>query len=1575
MPSELDKLVNPEEEQESTKDTYWSEFDKAVANEKLAQEKNNHELNVIDWAGTKQRELYSSPVYRNEWFDTQGTEPIASPGMGGAFMQGLTFNREDLFGQWGEGLPPTSMGESISSFTGSMVPLVASFLAMRYPLGYAIAAQEATGLLGRIGVEVGAGLVTDVGAELVNPSDTVEQSVGLIALGVAAGTFLPGNISNYDNLIKMVSKVNDRGVFIDIAKEGKNVVESTIAEQVAKQETFDLTPKILKPSQFKTDVGKNAVNDSPTQGTATIRAFNDLTESWVARSEQVSKELMDELDGFPVVLNKTDDALSIDPQTAAVGHGARIVDNTTKSFIDKTGGLTDFELPGVMQRIDEADIPFYDKEIIKEKIQVLNKEAWVEGTPDKYTTRVIDHMAEGVNTNDEYIYNSVDDLVSELRTTGDNLNNKLRPYTTPKQAEKYLAKLDEIESKLNDLPNSDKELIKLRGDLDTVIAHLKDPNIEFNVPPGFSKSGEIQRLFNNLTKASHIYKDRPDILEAQLDALASLAKTQDEALVAEFRQTMSELERYKAASEESSVDRVLNDIREGETPDIDTLNIYNKAKTKLKEQLKTEDPQYQSYDQLKFSPGSENAQVLAQLDQQLEQQANELLGGTWEQVKPFINDNRGNPNKIADNVVRARAASGDPQANDYILFENSQKNDVVFHSANPGIDAIAEPSAGGRSVKDVERITLEGVDLEGVTPDIAADRLELGDNFFARSLSDFKTRVDVYINKLRKIGDEAGASILRKVNQVANESVWDHRTFIGRVADLNDERNAMTSEWDKLGITEQMLEQIDSVSEQANTFIREAPEYNQGLDEALQYIDEWRAQQSDDVRKAYDKFRALEDKKFNEVSSFIDSMNKKYGLDIKKPRYRPGYIHFVYDGDWLFHIKNEHGDWKLPISTKTDLAKSLNELIERGENLEGVQFKIEPRWATDVEDFTIADSALKDGSAFGIDMSDLKDMYATHGKFKSDDVIDVVFGALRGRSLGLESRKKALRDSIAISDRLHTRYIHMLEPSIKLQQAVNTLDKAGFATLSKEMKLWANDMLGKSRNMEKAIDSHLTWVHKAIDSIPGARYTADSLGLRKGGRPLRTGIGLLATTGRMLSIGFNPMTALIQLTQGLTNVAPLAGSKNFFNGWRNLKLFVTEPRWKRLAQRANIQLKQVDGGLDTVRNEVTSSGWGSIGTRNISKPRLSQSRLERGVDLAEHYSMMPFNAVENRQRLASLYAFVKDGEDMAKRIKDGNIGKESKYTILQDIAEVNGKTVDDPEVLDQYALKMLDKLQFDFDTPGIAAIANNPLFKLPLQFKTYFMQEMEFLMGRKLPLTPAERFKSLAVFFGLGGMAGLPFVEDVDTIATKIFGKSPMLWMYANAPEVVVAGFPALANMNMAPLINAGGTRSMNIMPGFGGVLSSKLSRAKKEYETGSKDLLGAILGTNSMARNFVEAIQMYKYGAVYAPGGQTVLREGGTVAAVGEALGIQTYDNSALNALRLRKYKMQQDLNAKRRRDKETILNSDNEYQKGRELGYTRDEVKEWIKDRKKGVSTGNVSKEVDALVADTENKIMGRF
>ena len=209
--------------------------------------------------------------------------------------------------------------------------------------------------------------------------------------------------------------------------------------------------------------------------------------------------------------------------------------------------------------------------------------------------------------------------------------------------------------------------------------------------------------------------------------------------------------------------------------------------------------------------------------------------------------------------------------------------------------------------------------------------------------------------------------------------------------------------------------------------------------------------------------------------------------------------------------------------------------------------------------------------------------------------------------------------------------------------------------------------------------------------------------------------------------------------------------------------------------------------------------------------------------------------------------------------------------MLNDIGAELGKRIDHADVLDEYAVRIMKKTNFDFDITGLSEIARNPLLKPFAQFKTYFFKEIEFLMGG-VPLSAKERFISLGMFGAIGGMFAIPGADEIDQWSTSIFGISPKVWVMNNMPEVFGAGLGATIGLDFSQKANIG-TLSRALSPeGIWGVAPSKAAYQYKQYAKGNLSATDAFLGSFSVMKGIGQAIELQSTGRVSDQYDQTLV-------------------------------------------------------------------------------------------------------
>jgi uncharacterized protein Yka (UPF0111/DUF47 family) len=971
--------------------------------------------------------------------------------------------------------------------------------------------------------------------------------------------------------------------------------------------------------------------------------------------------------------------------------------------------------------------------------------------------------------------------------------------------------------------------------------------------------------------------------------------------------------------------------------------VTDSLQRKLKGHLGTLDPELQTQldqvdAQLPYLAPAEAAPIVNQIEGALNQKAQELL------ANPMIA--REFADKVSDPHIKNLLTSYHALAGDAMAV-----SEVKHIARNPG-QRINESITNNLRDNKTRVDSPDGpVNPVAPTADQAFDHAKVGNNPFLRYL---ESPITYMTNLVKSAPDSAKVYIQRALDGM-KFLAERRRSYLQLVAKTNKELDEMFTRWRSQGTTkyEVVIRTIDDIGRKADDMIRDGKSPEK-IDEA---IAAHLAKQDDFVRGEYNQYRSWMDKMRDDYNTAIDRMNERFGTDLEHIKYRPGYIPFIYDGQWKVSVitGKDHAQ-TLMVNNNEELAKGLQELIERGSITSSVKsLRIEPKWADALDDFDAASSLMKDGQAWEINTQDLIKQFELRGAFDSDTIGNVLFGSINPRNMGLESLRKKTEEALAISTRLGHRFTEMSEPALELRRAAQDLDKMNLRPVADDVRSYANEVMGRSGDLERRVDHFMGSVFEHLFNFGPSRAVLEGMGIHNNGRVVRNTANMFNFMGRMLTIGFNPMTAMIQWLILPTNVGPVLGWNNIRKGLRNVPRFTRPGRWHRLAQRAGINIKD-SGGVRSWFDTDNLGGSGFGMQERIRKPKTLMSRAEQFQDSADYYSMWMFNESENMIRSASLYAGVLDAQQRGAKLLKGKSKLTHQDKRLQRIADKLGRTVDDEAVHDEYALEMMFDLNFDFDVTGLNRFARNPFTKVAAQFKTYFFQEMEFLLGRKMELSAAERFQSLAMFTAFGGLMAMPFAEDLDNLVTWATGKSPKLWMYENMPDVMIAGLPAMGGVNFSNQVSLGGARTLSPLTDLAdwkqGVFLSKMWGAYTKVNAGRASIPEALLRSNSMMNKMLNAKEMWETDRVLSPGGTRTVAKGGKMEALMMGMGLSTFENQELMDL----YTIGNSLNRveKRKRTslRKEIVHSKDPYKKARELGVPAKDVSAWLKgSRKEGL------------------------
>jgi hypothetical protein len=193
-------------------------------------------------------------------------------------------------------------------------------------------------------------------------------------------------------------------------------------------------------------------------------------------------------------------------------------------------------------------------------------------------------------------------------------------------------------------------------------------------------------------------------------------------------------------------------------------------------------------------------------------------------------------------------------------------------------------------------------------------------------------------------------------------------------------------------------------------------------------------------------------------------------------------------------------------------------------------------------------------------------------------------------------------------------------------------------------------------------------------------------------------IGLQA----MLKLGANPMSAFVNLTQTLTNTAPLVGTRRTVAGIREAGKFLHAgmPGGMDINGAEYQFLKELvdEAGIEFMpAKQLAGVGWADqIGKK---APKMGRTLLGQGFDTAQYYSMYLFNGAERINRISSLFAGYRHAID--------------------DLGMAEGAAR-------EFAKDIVVKTQFLYTTQAMPMFMKGPVARVLFQFKPFLVNQVSF---------------------------------------------------------------------------------------------------------------------------------------------------------------------------------------------------------------------------------------------------------
>lgn len=661
----------------------------------------------------------------------------------------------------------------------------------------------------------------------------------------------------------------------------------------------------------------------------------------------------------------------------------------------------------------------------------------------------------------------------------------------------------------------------------------------------------------------------------------------------------------------------------------------------------------------------------------------------------------------------------------------------------------------------------------------------------------------------------------------------------------------LTSVESKYGkdMSEAGLKFIDSASQIANKLIDEGQSY-EAVESA---VTELVRKQPEPIQRIYNEFRSIADWILDTVNKGIREHNEfvkatGIGKTIPEITRRPAWIPFIYEGNFILKVSSPEGKllYYDIIKDKQQAVSSLRDFFRKYPDANGI-VTLEPRFFNWRDEADFMRPIMKDiDIVTGRNAREIKKLLID-GKLTPDNITNVFFSSLLPRTLNLEGRRLPTLKALMINATAGLRFGNYLTLVERGMHYHNLLKEHGLKQFADFIKVYVDDILGRSRHNEEKLEELLKTVVESAYKIPFLRNLLTAFGVTPESRVTRSLVNGLTFLGRLYTIGLNPATTLVNQTLYLINVVPVVGWKNAVYGIRHLPS----------AFRKGSELYELihESGI-----KLTTGGLGM--KEFVLQPDILTTRVSRAVDKLDEFIMWGFNKSEELVRGATLVSAYNQGKQLAKKLAEGKLPETWQEKLLKDIADIKKMRVDSKEVIKEYAKRVTEKTNFVYDVTDLPEIMRHPLTRPFMQFKAFMTKQLEFWFGSKL--SARERVMSLGMFLTLAGLMGTPLTM-LDSISRSLYGFSPAWFIRQHLPEWIVYGLPAVAGIDLSGRMNVGEFNFFFNMDNILGIAPARLLKALYYKTLGQTDKAGE-LATPNFLRILDDAVELLSTGEIRNP-------------------------------------------------------------------------------------------------------------
>ena len=1039
---------------------------------------------------------------------------------------------------------------------------------------------------------------------------------------------------------------------------------------------------------------------------------------------------------------------------------------------------------------------------------------------------------------------NIDEALTEFVRKIDTVETKFRAQLGPNSnIDDAIKNLDEIIEKTKDLEKTRftaPRIGQIKEEINNVVEELlDDPEKLFSTE--FPTTAEFSQVMKFLT--SNLTEDfNTKQFQKLASELGTVAKKASSNKISD--EVVKDIERISTVfseGEELALKEIDAALRSSDPTAIDNLSDLSKG-TVTRFFVKFVEGQS---DELLFDIGSRNFRLEAAslIEQQVKTTDPRLLNQIESQLKQlradFIDDVLSNPQTIEQ------------------FF--SSTSDTAFQRLGLLFKGLAGDKEAIKEIRHIDRVSDLTVEHNLLSNQAFANLNKAvgGEINIGQHLEDVRTipawrRWAVSADRLVK---NINIPILTNAYESLLDSQLVHERFVRE--GLRPLMNSLVKEFNK--VPKKFQQQASNVIRQVDT--RASELIDEGADNPTiqKAIDDLVNGQPDEVKNLYNIYRKTADDALDYFNSHIRQYNRTFGLKgddaIKEVERRPGWFPHLWDSDYRIKIIDDVEGEKIigHANNNREAVKILSKYKNDNPSFTG-RLVLEPRiMATPVDDLnTLPLSINETDRLYSISADELRKAF-DKGEVRPETIQQLVFGNRFNRSSNLDDFITDPLRSLELYLHSGAKFSHYLVPLRKMKLASKFLDESTGADnvvlkdYGNYFRSLANSAVGRRGNLEQSVDAVLGSAIKSLNEVPVLGGVMKTLGFGPNTRPSRAVNQALLTFGRFATIGFNPSTAIINMSILATNVAPIMGGSRLFNasikfGKRSVR---KNPRYKNLFDRAGLNI--IEGGA--ALQDITTS------------PTILQSRANKLREWTDAKSMWAFNKTENAARSITLIAARDEADTIAAKLAAGKTVKGRKGQLYQAAADKLGLNVADDAVKDQFALDIMRETNFNFNKAALPSVFRVGPLQPFLQFKTYLTKEMEFLfdLGKNDKVALA---KTMGMFGMLGGIFGIPGANMLDVGSRAVFGFSPKLWMQERVPDVFTGGVPRFFGVDVSQRLTIDDMQFL-LDPGNAfGIAPYKAYEASLAAFRGDTQRAGAILAPPAL-RSAMNTIELMSDGAV----------------------------------------------------------------------------------------------------------------